>query len=52
MDDWPDFLDPFVLAYRDDPSDENRRILLDAQAVQAEHFMRTQTVEFVARTKA
>lgn len=52
MTDWPTFLDPFVIDFRDDPTAENRDRLMRAQAVQARQFLRTQTVEFVARTKA
>lgn len=50
MTDWPEFLDPFVTEYRDDPSEENRERLLAAQAVQHEHFLREQTIDFMART--
>jgi hypothetical protein len=43
--------DHAVLAYRADPTPENYERLLAAQRGHAESFMRTQTIEFIHRTK-
>lgn len=44
-------LDAAVLAYREDPSEENRQRLLAAQREHNDDFMREQTGAYIERTK-
>lgn len=45
-------LDEAIKAWREDPSDDNRRALLEAQAAHAAAFRRLQADEYVARVTA
>ncbi len=44
------YLDQAIVAYRENPTDENREWLMGLQAQHANRFYRSQATEFIRRT--